>query len=108
MNLKLLITTMGFEECKTPEVRVFKPLYVWLWLWQQSLNKNDKTFFIDEGFGTQDPESVAVVLKRCNRFIKRIELLELFRMLLSCKNEFPVPSMCLKTKKRKCGKRKLN
>jgi exonuclease SbcC len=56
----------------------------------QSLNKNDKTsFFIDEGFGTQDPESVAVVLKRCNRFIKRIELLELFRMLLSCKNEFP-------------------
>jgi hypothetical protein len=52
----------------------------------QSLNKNDKTSFI-EGFGTQDPESVAVVLKRCNRFIKRIELLELFRMLLSCKNE---------------------
>jgi exonuclease SbcC len=32
----------------------------------QSLNKNDKTSFIDEGFGTQDPESVAVVLKRCN------------------------------------------
>jgi exonuclease SbcC len=47
-----------------------------------------KLLFIDEGFGTQDPESVAVVLKRCNRFIKRIELLELFRMLLSCKNEF--------------------
>jgi hypothetical protein len=29
------------------------------------LNKNDKNFF-NEGFGTQDPESVAVVLKRCN------------------------------------------
>jgi exonuclease SbcC len=39
---------------------------------KRSLNKNDKTSFIDEGFGTQDPESVAVVLKRCNRFIKRI------------------------------------
>ncbi|UQD56264.1 AAA family ATPase [Flavobacterium sp. K5-23] len=30
----------------------------------QSLNKNDKNFFfIDEGFGTQDPESVAVVFE---------------------------------------------
>jgi hypothetical protein len=55
------------------------------------INKNDKTsFFLSMKFGTQDPESVAVVLKRCNRFIKRIELLELFRMLLSCKNRFPV------------------
>jgi exonuclease SbcC len=42
----------------------------------QSLNKNDKNFFfIDEGFGTQDPESVAVVfetlqsLNRENRIV---------------------------------------
>jgi exonuclease SbcC len=42
-----------------PEVRVFKPLYVWLFGRKRSiLNKNDKNFFIDEGFGTQDPESV--------------------------------------------------
>jgi hypothetical protein len=27
---------------------------------KRSLNKNDKTSFIDEGFGPQDPESVAV------------------------------------------------
>jgi DNA repair exonuclease SbcCD ATPase subunit len=31
----------------------------------QSLNKNKNFFFIDEGWD-QDPESVAVVLKRCN------------------------------------------
>jgi hypothetical protein len=54
----------------------------------QSLNKNDKTFFIDEGLGPKILKVSLSFLKRCNRFIKRIELLELFRMLLSCKNEF--------------------
>jgi exonuclease SbcC len=33
----------------------------------QSLNKNDKTFLSMKA-GTQDPESVAVVLKRCNLY----------------------------------------
>jgi hypothetical protein len=59
---------MGLQECKTPEVRVFKPLMFGFGFGRKRsiLNKNDKTSFIDEGFGTQDPESVAVVLKRCN------------------------------------------
>jgi exonuclease SbcC len=52
------------------------------------LNKNDKTSFIDEGFGTQDPESVAVVFETLQSLYKENRLLELFRMLLSCKNEF--------------------
>jgi exonuclease SbcC len=70
-----------------PEVRVFKPLYVWLFGRKRSiLNKNDKTFLSMKALG---PKILKVsFLKRCNRFIKRIELLELFRMLLSCKNEF--------------------
>ena len=37
----------------------------------QSLNKNDKNFFfIDEGFGTQDPESVAVVFETLQSLYK--------------------------------------
>jgi hypothetical protein len=39
-------------------------------------------------------------LKRCNRFIKRIELLELFRMLLSCKNRIPCWSGARKNDRR--------
>ena len=37
----------------------------------QSLNKNDKNFFfIDEGFGTQDPESIAVVFETLQSLYK--------------------------------------
>jgi exonuclease SbcC len=37
----------------------------------QTLNKNDKNFFfIDEGFGTQDPESVAVVFETLQSLYK--------------------------------------
>jgi hypothetical protein len=57
--------------------------------------------------GTQDPESVAVVFETLQSLYKENRIVGIIRMLLS-KNEFPVPSMCLKTKKRKFGKRKLN
>jgi len=37
----------------------------------QSLNKNDKNFFfIDEGFGTQDPESISVVFETLQSLYK--------------------------------------
>jgi len=37
----------------------------------QSLNKNDKNFFfIDEGFGTQDPESIAIVFETLQSLYK--------------------------------------
>jgi exonuclease SbcC len=70
------------------------------------LNKNDKTFLFDEGFGTQDPESVAVVLKRC--FYKENRIVGIISHVAELQERIPVPSMCLKTKKRKFGKRKLN
>jgi hypothetical protein len=38
----------------------------------QSLNKNDKTFLLMKALGPKILK-VAVVLKRCNRFIKRID-----------------------------------
>jgi DNA repair exonuclease SbcCD ATPase subunit len=45
--------------------------------------------FIDEGFGTQDPESVAVVLKRCNQLYKENQIVGISHVAMSCKNEFP-------------------
>jgi hypothetical protein len=49
-------------------------------------------------FDLQDPESALSFLKRCNRFIKRIELLNYF-VVAELQERIPVPSMCLKTKK---------
>jgi hypothetical protein len=71
---------MGFEECKTLRRPGFLlPCFHISWHYEsvQSLNKNDKTFLLMKVLTR--PESVAVFLK-CNRFIKRIALLELFHV----------------------------
>jgi exonuclease SbcC len=54
--------------------------------------------FIDEGFGTQDPESVAVVFETLQRFTKKIELLNHFACRRTTRTYSPF-YQCIKDEK---------
>ncbi|SHM35007.1 AAA family ATPase [Flavobacterium xanthum] len=56
----------------------------------QSLNKNDKNFFfIDEGFGTQDPESVAVVFETLQSLYKENRIVGIISHVVELQERIP-------------------
>jgi exonuclease SbcC len=56
----------------------------------QSLNKNDKNFFfIDEGFGTQDPESVAVVFETLQSLYKENRIVGIISHVAELQERIP-------------------
>ena len=56
----------------------------------QSLNKNDKNFFfIDEGFGTQDPESVAIVFETLQSLYKENRIVGIISHVAELQERIP-------------------
>ena len=56
----------------------------------QSLNQNDKNFFfIDEGFGTQDPESVAVVFETLQSLYKENRIVGIISHVAELQERIP-------------------
>ena len=56
----------------------------------QSLNKNNKNFFfIDEGFGTQDPESVAVVFETLQSLFKENRIVGIISHVTELQERIP-------------------
>jgi exonuclease SbcC len=57
----------------------------------QSLNKNDKNFFfIDEGFGTQDQESVAIVFETLQSLFKENRIVGIISHVAELQEKIPV------------------
>jgi exonuclease SbcC len=56
----------------------------------QSLNKNDKNFFfIDEGFGTQDPESIAIVFETLQSLYKENRIVGIISHVAELQERIP-------------------